>query len=526
MNKTPALLLALASALISAPVFADAVSWERLSKEALAAREGKELDKAVGLYRQAVEDARSSGLEPKFIALSLNDLGLCLLAAGQKGEAEKYLLEAIAVREKAYGAQEPTLVPTLGNLGQYYKGEKQWDKARQSYERAIAIIEKNSSDKDVKLIPLVNALAALSMEAGANQQALDQLGRVKELAAKSGDKGAQIIALNNMAVVLRKLDRKEEAEALYKDVLALQSDKAPADQAGRGENVEVNKAAALTNLARVQREKGQFEAAKPLLLEACELLQKGKDISPESLITAFDNLATVFKELGDYADDIKYYRLALAQQEGIKDSSADVRAARMTNLALALVSSGEMKESEDLFKKTLALLEEKYGKDSIKLAPVLSNLAELYRQQEKYDAAEPLMKRSFDIRQASLPATDAGLADGANDLALLYKEMGRESDSISYFEKSLAVRENSPDSAELATSLNNLARAYRASGKLDKAEELYKRALSMRERLFGASDQNVAAVLRNYAVLLRQMGRKPEAKALDKRAQAIEDSSQ
>ncbi|HNN61973.1 MAG TPA: tetratricopeptide repeat protein, partial [Candidatus Obscuribacter sp.] len=223
---------------------------------------------------------------------------------------------------------------------------------------------------------------------------------------------------------------------------------------------------------------------------------------------------------------IKYYRLALAQQEGIKDSSADVRAARMTNLALALVSSGEMKESEDLFKKTLALLEEKYGKDSIKLAPVLSNLAELYRQQEKYDAAEPLMKRSFDIRQASLPATDAGLADGANDLALLYKEMGRESDSISYFEKSLAVRENSPDSAELATSLNNLARAYRASGKLDKAEELYKRALSMRERLFGASDQNVAAVLRNYAVLLRQMGRKPEAKALDKRAQAIEDSSQ
>ncbi|MDX1986865.1 MAG: tetratricopeptide repeat protein [Candidatus Obscuribacter sp.] len=526
MNKTTALLLSLTSALIAAPAFADAVSWEKVSKEALAAREGKELDKAVGLYRKAVEDARASALEPKFVALSLNDLGLCLLAAGQKGEAEKYLLEAIAVREKAYGAQEPTLVPTLGNLGQFYKGEKQWDKARQSYERAIAIVEKNSSDKDVKLIPLVNAMAALSMEAGNNEEALKQLTRVKELAKASGDKGAQIIALNNMAVVLRKLDRKDEAEALYKDVLALQGDNSPADQAGRGENVEANKAAALTNLARVNREKGQFDAAKPLLLEACELLEKGKDIRPESLITAYDNLATVSKELGDYADAIKYYRLALSQQEGIKDTGADVKAARMTNLALALVSSGEMKESDELFKKALALLEEKYGKDSPKVAPALSNLAELYRQQEKYDAAEPLMRRSFDIRQASLPATDAGLADGANDLALLYKEMGRESDSISYFEKSLSVREKSPDSPELATALNNLARSYRQSGKLDKAEELYKRALSMRERLSGASDQSVAAVLRNYAVLLRQMGRKPEARALDKRAQTIEDSAQ
>lgn len=84
------------------------------------------------------------------------------------------------------------------------------------------------------------------------------------------------------------------------------------------------------------------------------------------------------------------------------------------------------------------------------------------------------------------------------------------------------MRENAPDSAELATALNNLARSYREQGAYDKAESLYKRALAIREKVFGADDASVAAVLRNYAKLLKLMGKPADARNLNVRASAIE----
>jgi tetratricopeptide (TPR) repeat protein len=519
INKTQlALLLALS---FSQPLaFADAVTWEKYLKEGQSGLAAGSLDKAVESYRKALDEAKSSGLEPKFVAVSINDLAMALVKAGKSDEAESLFKEAITLKEKTYGAEDESLVSTLGNLGQLYKAAKRYQDARLAYQRAVTIIEKGS-DKDVKLIPLVNALAGISIETGELDDAALRLRRVIELARASGDNAALSIAQNNLALVLRKQGKAEEAEALYKDVLA----QSGSGNGVRGEDKDLNKAAALNNLARLHREKGEFDQAKPLLLEAYNLLSGRAADEPATVIVTLDNLATVSKELGDYNDAVKYYREALKLQAGVKglspESKADTDAVRMTNLALALLSSGDTTESEKLFKDTISTLEAQYGKTSLKLAPALANLGELYRQSEKYDQAEPLLRQAFDIRQAG-DAKDPKLADAANDLAILYKEMGREKDSTDYFEKSLAVRENAPDSAELATALNNLARSYREQGAYDKAESLYKRALAIREKVFGADDASVAAVLRNYAKLLKLMGKPADARNLNVRASAIE----
>ena len=78
----------------------------------------------------------------------------------------------------------------------------------------------------------------------------------------------------------------------------------------------------------------------------------------------------------------------------------------------------------------------------------------------------------------------------------------------------------------MANSLNNLAKLYRDEGKLPESEALYKRSLALREQTYGASDPRVAASLRNYALLLRNMGKTTDADSMDARAETIEAKSE
>jgi tetratricopeptide (TPR) repeat protein len=73
----------------------------------------------------------------------------------------------------------------------------------------------------------------------------------------------------------------------------------------------------------------------------------------------------------------------------------------------------------------------------------------------------------------------------------------------------------------VATSLDNLANLYYAQGKYAEAEPLYQRALGIREKALGPEHPNVATVLENYAVLLRQTGRESHATEMEARAKAI-----
>lgn len=109
-----------------------------------------------------------------------------------------------------------------------------------------------------------------------------------------------------------------------------------------------------------------------------------------------------------------------------------------------------------------------------------ATLGEIYRAEGKYTEAEPLLERA-------LKATE--------------QKMG-------------------PDHLEVAASLNNLALLYYCESKYDAAEPLYKRALEIRERNLGTDDQAVLQTMQFYASLLRQEGRKTEARQYETLAAA------
>jgi len=69
----------------------------------------------------------------------------------------------------------------------------------------------------------------------------------------------------------------------------------------------------------------------------------------------------------------------------------------------------------------------------------------------------------------------------------------------------------------VAYPLNGLANLYQDQGKYTEAEPLYQRALHIREQALGPNHPLTREVVRNYAMLLRKMGRETEASELEAR---------
>ena len=70
--------------------------------------------------------------------------------------------------------------------------------------------------------------------------------------------------------------------------------------------------------------------------------------------------------------------------------------------------------------------------------------------------------------------------------------------------------------------LNDLAAAYVRTGRFDDAAVTYQRAMGICSKTLGEEHIEYAVLLKNYALVLRKVGRKREAKKADSNGQQIE----
>ena len=96
-----------------------------------------------------------------------------------------------------------------------------------------------------------------------------------------------------------------------------------------------------------------------------------------------------------------------------------------------------------------------------------------------------------------------------------------EAESLYLRAKSVGEKVLGRANGQLATILVSLGSVYYDSGRFSESERCLRAALEIQEGALGPEHIDVARSLRYYAVVLRKMGRKPEAKEMETRAEAI-----
>ena len=262
-------------------------------------------------------------------------------------------------------------------------------------------------------------------------------------------------------------------------------------------------------------------------------------------------------EQGHFGEAERTLRLAMSVGEQQIDRSAMPTA--MLSLVWALLVQEKFGEADRLLSRALSRISQSGSPLQRDAAGPLRTLAALYWAAGRYREAGIVGQRALSIAGLDHPESAFILAT----LGLIMKEQRKTAEAVLHFERALAILEPT-QAAELPALLYMLGLARFQQKEFDKAAELYLRALAcessgphlianlksalgtvqmkrgLREEghhlsseavmlareVYPTGHWSLAAILHEHAQILRALGRKQEAKAMEIHAKSIyKDSS-
>ena len=244
-----------------------------------------------------------------------------------------------------------------------------------------------------------------------------------------------------------------------------------------------------------------------------------------------------------------------------------VLARSLLELALADVKQKNFARAESSCLTALTLQEHAPGSNERAMVQTLFRLGSLHADRNHYALAEQYYRRSLDTAARAFPDRDTptfggllhtlgtvydnegdvamaeqsysraaaafgekeprGLAIALHSLGDLYFKTARFARAAPVYERQLALADRmaEPERSQIVNVAdrnniaNRLADTYRKLGRYDEAFPLYQRALASVEQRLGPTNQpKLVAYLEGLAKLYREMGRLPEAEALEREA--------
>lgn len=269
--------------------------------------------------------------------------------------------------------------------------------------------------------------------------------------------------------------------------------------------------------------KGDLAQGETLLNAALSASRQLKD--RDLTATSLSNLAQLERAKGDLIASEKYSRQSLhLLSPGISGSGRGLAyAIELTNLAATLKEQGQFVEAASLYQAASAIFVQVQGADSIEVATVNHNLAALYQKFHKHKEAIDSEAKAVAIYEQKLGTSSPDLAIALGTMAESYRELGEGVKARTLYERSLAIMRGNFGERHpaVATAMDNLAGLLARQGKLREAEGLELKALATFKQTLGLDHPDVAICLDNLAYLYIAQGRLDLAKATSEDALSI-----
>jgi CHAT domain-containing protein/tetratricopeptide (TPR) repeat protein len=468
-------------------------------------------DEAIPLTQEALSiREKTLGADDPQLAKSLNNLAALYVDKGRFADAEPLYRRGIAILEKAHGPDDPDVATLLDNLANLQRVQGRYREAEDFARRALAIREKAFGEEHAKVAQSLNAVGAICYAEGNYTEAAALFQRSLAISQKvlSPDDPAIANVLNDLAVVDADQGRYTESETLYAQARTI------LEKAYGPDHPDVGRL--LNNLAEVYVAEARYSEAEPLLKRSAEIREKALGSDHPDVGESLENLAQLYYLEGRNAEAEPLYKKSLALHEKALGPDNPTVATALSNLAAVFVAEGRGDEAEPLLKRSLAIREQALGPDHPDVAISLNNLGELYRTERRYTEAEPLYLRSIAIWEKAFGPDHPDRARALNNLADVYRNEGRFAEAEAGFKQSLTIFEKAfgNDHPIVALVLNNLAALYDDENRDTEAEPLFRRSLAIARQAYGPEHHDIAYALWNLAALCRKQHRIGEARDL------------
>ncbi|MEQ9454002.1 MAG: tetratricopeptide repeat protein, partial [Phycisphaeraceae bacterium] len=282
------------------------------------------------------------------------------------------------------------------------------------------------------------------------------------------------------------------------------------------ERIEVQRAYALSWEVMKAHAQGDarraIESAENVVDSYCSVLG---DDHPYSL-SSMNNLAAIYRAVGDYANAELLYVKALEGSRRIFGDEHPETLTTINNLAVLYLDTGSYVQAEPLLAEALEGRRRVLGEEHPDTLTSINNLGGLCESTGRYAEAEALYVEALKISRRVLGNDHLNTLLLINNLAIRYQATALYAQAEHlYIEALVGYRHVLGDHhPSTLLSINNLGYLYSATGRYTEAEVLYREALNGYRSVLGDEHPDTLILINNLAVLYQNTGRYMQAEPL------------
>lgn len=301
----------------------------------------------------------------------------------------------------------------------------------------------------------------------------------------------QIHQLNDapevQATLLRTMGKVFTGLGLYDKAAGLLTESL--DDRASGSSVGDEEMGARVALAHAQYMAGKYDIAEAQYRDVLAALPSGSGW--DALHSdAFDGLAEVLTQKGNYDEAFALYDVALPRDRTLWGESSERTAATLDGLASAQFFAKKFGLAKVNFEAALAAYRASLGEDHPRVADEINNLAAVYYASGDVTVAAGYYAKTLPLYRKLYGDRHPSVATVLNNLARMELELGKVDDAKALLEESVAIDRELGREAhdDFVFGLSNLAIADKSRGDLQRAEALLNEARvlaeSMKHRLW------------------------------------------
>jgi tetratricopeptide (TPR) repeat protein len=232
--------------------------WMRLWRQLL------EKQSPASAYRKAIAASKSQGIDEEAIAIASERISWLLRDLGLISDAVEFAQDAVTIREKSTGnlSEDGRLAGSLRNLAESLRFQKDFDRARSCYERALSIWKRHG-EQTPEVATIYHDFAEFYRDQGNHADAIESNKRAFAIREKLVplDIAALADCVNDTGTLLWESGDRRDSPQYYDKALELFLRAYP-----DGEHHDI--AAVLNNIAMVHEYRGDLDQALVLYTKA------------------------------------------------------------------------------------------------------------------------------------------------------------------------------------------------------------------------------------------------------------------
>lgn len=269
-----------------------------------------------------------------------------------------------------------------------------------------------------------------------------------------------------LADTITQTGQTDEAERLLRGVL----------DAIRGSDQESDELYAIRQLAEIQMDRAELEAALETVSFADRLLPRASELDQGRVAMLRGAILRRVGRIGDAGAAYAHAR-RLFESCGAMIESANA----LNSIALVARHEGRLEDAEAAYRSSIELRESVDQRASPDAATTLANLGRLLASQERLDEAAPVLARSIDMHRQLYGDDHFSLAIPLITHAQVESKLGRHEPALASIEQGLGlmIAQFGPEHPYVATTLSEQADAQRRAAHYLDAQRTYERTLEL-----------------------------------------------